>query len=120
MKCDVSGEWIGPGDYYYQDDTDGMKVKATVYRALKDMKKEKEWDYTKINMASNELEYRTMLQQATQQMLTETVLERKVAGKYDPNPNTETQITQEIYDDADENNVFETSIYNDLNNKPYK
>ena len=29
MKCDISGDLIGPGDYYYIDDVDGVRIKAT-------------------------------------------------------------------------------------------
>lgn len=100
MKCDVSGEHIYPGDYYYIDDTDGIKIKATVYKQLKDKAKREQWDYSKINQAQNEADYRRMLKDATMQMLAETVLERKVAGRYDPNPEVETDIIQDLYNSS--------------------
>lgn len=60
-KCDVSKELIGPGDYYYEDDQDGFIVKAEVYKELKNRKKEEEWDYSILNQAENELEYKECL-----------------------------------------------------------
>ena len=34
LKCKVSGEIISYGDYYYEDDEDGLIVKASVYKQL--------------------------------------------------------------------------------------
>lgn len=98
MKCDISNEVIGPGDYYYIDDVDGVRIKATVYKRIKDKEKEEHWDYSKLNAAQNELEYKRMLKEATRQMLASSILERKVAGKYDPNPEVESEIIQDLYD----------------------
>lgn len=98
MKCDISNEVIGPGDYYYIDDVDGVRIKATVYKRIKDKEKEQNWDYSKLNAAQNELEYKRMLKEATRQMLASSILERKVAGKYDPNPEVESEIIQDLYD----------------------
>lgn len=97
MKCDISGDLIGPGDYYYIDDVDGVRIKATVYKELKDKEKEETWDYTKINAAQSEADYKRMLRDATRQMLGSTILERKVAGKYDPKPEVESEIIQDLY-----------------------
>lgn len=99
MKCDISGEFIAPGDYYYIDDVDGLRVKATVYKDLKEQMKEETWDYSKINNAANEAEYRKMVQEATRRMLGETVLNRKVAGTYGGQvPPEEDEIIEDIYD----------------------
>lgn len=97
MKCGVSGEYIVPGDYYYEDDKDGLLIKATVYRDMQKKRKQETWDYSKLNSASNEIEYRRMLKDATMYMLADTVLERKVAGKYDPSPEVEDEIIQDLY-----------------------
>lgn len=94
-KCGVSGELIAPGDFYYVDDEDGLIIKATIYKELKDRKKEDEWDYSKLNNAVNEYEYRNMLKEATRQMLYSSVLDRKVSGKYDPTP--ESNELKELY-----------------------
>lgn len=98
MKCDISEEIIAPGDYYYIDDVDGVRIKATVYKRMKDKAKEATWDYSKLNAAQNEAEYKRMLKDATRQILAETVLDRKVGGKYDPNPGEENEIIQDLYD----------------------
>lgn len=98
MKCDVSDEAILPGDFYYIDDVDGIRIKASVYKAMKDKRTEEEWDYSKLNAAENEVEYKRMLREATRQMLASSVLDRKVAGRYDPHPEQEDEIVQDIYD----------------------
>ena len=95
IKCDVSKEVIGPGDFYYQDDVDGVKIKATVYKEMENAKKKAEWDYSKINQAQSEAEYKNLIAEATRQMFASTILDRKVAGKYDPTP--ESEIIKDLY-----------------------
>lgn len=80
-KCGVSGELIGPGDFYYEDDEDGLIVKASVYRRYKDQKIQDEFDYTKLNQASSEREYRDLLQRAQKDFFAQTLLDRKLAGE---------------------------------------
>jgi hypothetical protein len=80
-KCGISGELIGPGDYYYEDDEDGLIVKATVYRRLEKEKKEKEFDYTLLNNATSQEEYRQMLIQATREFNNQGLFDRKIAGR---------------------------------------
>lgn len=99
-RCDVSGENIYPGDYYYQDDVDGIKIKATVYKDMQNKLKEDTWDYSKINNATCELEYKQMLKRATQDILAASILDRKIAGKYTPNPDVEDEYVQDLYDAA--------------------
>lgn len=89
-KCDVSGELIYPGDYYYQDDVDYIKIKATVYANIKKKEKENNWDYSKINNAHNEYEYRQAIKDATRQMLYDSVLNRKIATKLNNDIDDET------------------------------
>ena len=67
MKCDVSNEIIAPGDFYYIDDEDGMRIKATVYKDIKDKSKKETWDYSELNAAQSEREYKRRLQDATSQ-----------------------------------------------------
>lgn len=80
-KCKVSGELIGPGDYFYEDDEDGVIIKADVYYDLKKKKEEDEFDYTKLNNAQSQREYELMLQQYEREFLSQTILDRKIAGK---------------------------------------
>ena len=98
MKCDVSNEVIAPGDYYYIDDKDGIRVKATVYKRIKDKREIETWDYSKLNAAKNQIEYQRMLQEATRRILADTILDRKINTKHDPNPDVEDEFIQELYD----------------------
>ena len=90
------------GDYYYEDDQDGFIVKAEVYKELKNRKKEEEWDYSILNQAENELEYKRMLKEATMNMLASTLFERKVFNKLEPVEESET--IKELYEEANKNN----------------
>ena len=75
-----------------------LELKLLVYKELKDKEKEETWDYTKKrNAAQSEADYKRMLRDATRQMLGSTILERKVAGKYDPKPEVESEIIQDLY-----------------------
>ena len=74
------------GDYYYIDDQDGVRIKATVYKELKEKQKRENWDYSQLNQAKSEAEYKSRLNDMTRQILGATILDRKVTGKYDPNP----------------------------------
>jgi hypothetical protein len=75
-KCDISGEFIPPGEYYYEDDDDGFIVKADVYRKLKDEKIKKEFNYDKLNQAQSGMQYANLLRQAEKQYLTATIFDR--------------------------------------------
>jgi regulator of RNase E activity RraA len=80
-KCQISGELIGPGDYYYQDDEDGLIVKASVYRQLLDEKKKNEFDYSKLENAESQRDYAETLKQAEREFMTNTLFDRKIAAK---------------------------------------
>lgn len=81
LKCKVSGELIGPGDFYYEDDEDGLIVKASVYRRYKDQKIRQEWDYSLLNQATSEREYRQLLLRLQKDFFAQTLFDRKIAGK---------------------------------------
>lgn len=98
IKCQISNEYIYPGDYYYEDDTDGLIVKATVYKDMKNREKFNKINYEKINNAQSENNYRQMLNDYTKQILSDSLLYRKVAGKYDPNTEEDLEIRR-IYED---------------------
>ena len=103
-KCSVSGEWIYPGEYYYEDDKDGIIIKATVYKELQNRDKEQNWDYSQLNLAQNELEYRRQFKEYTKKMLEYSALKRKVAGKL--NNQKEDEEIQALYDMAKNKNMF--------------
>ena len=81
MKCKISGELIGYGDYYYEDDEDGLIVKARVYHEIMDQKKREAFDYSKLRNAQSEREYAALLRSAERDLLEGTLAERKVFGK---------------------------------------
>jgi hypothetical protein len=44
LKCDITKEFIYPGDFYYEDDEDGLIVKAKSYLTLLERKRRLEYD----------------------------------------------------------------------------
>ena len=77
LKCKVSGEIIRHGDYYYEDDEDGMIIKATVYGQMKKEKREEEFDYTRLNQAESLRDYEASLKDYEREFLKSTVFDRK-------------------------------------------
>lgn len=81
LRCKVSGDVIGYGDYYYEDDEDGLIVKATVYKAMKREEKLRKFSYEKLEKAESQLEYRQALRDYEREFLAQGLLDRKLAGK---------------------------------------
>jgi hypothetical protein len=81
LKCNASGELIGPGDYYYEDDEDGTIIKATVYYRLEWERKVDSFDYSKLENVSNEVAYRQELIKAEREFLTQTIMDRPIYGR---------------------------------------
>lgn len=81
MKCHISDELIGYGDYYYQDDTDGLIVKARVLHELKAKRKAEQFDYSKLSRARDQQEYKEILKAAERQLKEDTLLNRKIQGE---------------------------------------
>lgn len=81
LKCQISGEIIRPGDFYYEDDEDGLIVKATIYRQIKDEYERNNFDYSKLQAYQSEMEYAQALKEATRRKKYESLLSRKVTGK---------------------------------------
>lgn len=77
-KCGISNELIGYGDWYYQDTDDGLIVKATVYKRIKQEQEEKQFDYTKLNQLMSQRDYREALKEATREINYMDLLNRKV------------------------------------------
>lgn len=75
-KCDISGEFIVYGDWYYEDDTDHKVIKATVYKKLQKEARDKKFDYTLLNRAKSEKEYRDAVKKAEKDFLLATILDR--------------------------------------------
>lgn len=81
LKCNASGELIGPGDYYYEDDEDGKIIKATVYYRLEFQRKVDNFDFKKLTNTSNEVAYRQELIKAEREFLTASILDRPIYGR---------------------------------------
>lgn len=81
VRCDVTREIMTQGDYYYEDDDDGFIVKATVYKELMLQKKREEFSYAKLEAATSEREYAQMLKEYERSLKTQSIFDRKVAGK---------------------------------------
>ena len=80
-RSHLTGSYILPGAYYYEDDVDGFIIRADEYAEIKKRKKEDEFDYSKLEAASCEREYEEMMKQAYRDYQYQHVLDRKVSGK---------------------------------------
>lgn len=81
MRCHISDELIAYGDWYYEDDEDGLIVKFTVYQRIKEKRIRDTFDYSLLEKAQNEREYREQLKKAERELFETTVLDRKIYGK---------------------------------------
>ena len=79
IKCKISGKIMTYGDWYYEDDDDGLIVDAIVYKDMERKQREEDWDYSRIQLAENEREYREKLREMQRKHLQETLLNREVA-----------------------------------------
>lgn len=77
-KCGISNEIIYPGEWYYEDDEDGLIVKATVYKRICDEYKCKNFDYSKLEQLRSQEEYRQQLIRQMQKENYASLLDRKV------------------------------------------
>ena len=77
-KCGISNEIIYPGEWYYEDDEDGLIVKATVYKRICDEYKRKNFDYSKLEQLQSQEEYRQQLIRQMQKENYASLLDRKV------------------------------------------
>lgn len=81
IRCQVTGDIMTHGEYYYEDDEDGFIVKATTYKEIKDKDAADKFDYSKLENAASMREYTEMLKQYEREFKTSTILERKILGK---------------------------------------
>lgn len=81
LRCKISNELIAYGDYYYEDDEDGLIVKSRVYHEIKESERRSRFDYSDLEKASSEREYAEILKRAEREIFTNTILDRKIAGK---------------------------------------
>lgn len=77
--CKLSRKMIVYGDYYYQDSDDpNIYIKATEYHKHEKMERERSFDYSQLEKAQNEREYKEMLIRAQQEYLDATILQDKI------------------------------------------
>lgn len=79
-KCDYSEELIIRGEFYYEDTEDGYIIKASVYHELKEKAKKETFDYSMLEKAQNEYEYREAMKLAEKELLSAGILEREIAS----------------------------------------
>ena len=81
-RCYLTNDYIRYGEWYLEDDEDGLIVSAKEYAKLKKEKREHDWDYSKFQNAQNEREYEQMFRDADRDMKAQTLLNRKIEGGY--------------------------------------
>lgn len=77
--CKLSRQMIIYGDYYYQDSEDPhLYVKASELHKFEKQERERRFDYSLLQKAQSEQEYRAMLIQAQQEYLAHNVLHNQI------------------------------------------
>ena len=76
--CALTGSMIVYGDYFYEDNTDGICVLAREYIKLKRARQKESFDYSLLSQAQSEKEYANMLKQAEKEMLQMNLLSRPI------------------------------------------
>ena len=77
FKCDVTKKILSYGDYYYEDDVDGLIVDAEYYHDKK-MADKLEKAQDDFRYALNPEEYRLKMRQAERDFMEMTLLDREV------------------------------------------
>lgn len=80
-KCQISGEFIKYGQFYYEDDEDDAIVKFEVYKRMQQEAKDDQFDYSLLEQAKSDSEYKEMMKRAEKAFLHTTILDRKIAEK---------------------------------------
>lgn len=82
VKCDITRKLIAYGDFYYEDDEDGLIVDAEYYyqRKMQD-KFEEALMNPELNVPQDVMSYKTAMLQAERKFLDRGLLDRPVAGK---------------------------------------
>lgn len=79
LKCKVSGEFIVYGDFYYEDDEDKtLVVKSTVYKKMQQEARDAAFDYSLLQKAQSQKEYKELVKRAEKDYLRATILDRPI------------------------------------------
>lgn len=82
VKCDITRKIIHYGNFYYEDDEDGLIVDAEYYH---DRKMQQQFEEAMMNpelmVGQDVISYQTMMRQKEREFLDKGLLDRPVAGK---------------------------------------
>lgn len=81
LICRATGDYITHGDYYYEDDEDGLIIKASAYRDLKDQHEQDYFDQSRLLGFQNRYDYEQAMWRATNDAFALDVVKRKIARK---------------------------------------
>lgn len=82
VKCDITRKLLVYGDYYYEDDEDGLIVDAEYYHQRKMQDKlEEAMMNPELNVPQDAMSYRMAILQAERKYLDRGLLDREVNGK---------------------------------------
>lgn len=82
VKCDITRKLIAYGEFYYEDDEDGLIVDAEYYYQRKMQEKyEEAFQNPELHAGTDAISYRTAMLQAERKLLDRGLLDRPVAGK---------------------------------------
>ena len=79
----ITGDYIRYGQFYYEDDKDGLVISRDTYVRFKKEKERAEWDYSNLERLASQREYEEVMKEQTRQMLADTLMDRKVENPYD-------------------------------------
>lgn len=74
----VTGDYIQYGEFYYKSDKTGAVISRKTYREAKEAERVKNWDYSRLNNAMSQREYREITRQQRQAMVAESILSEGV------------------------------------------
>lgn len=79
----ITNDYITYGQFYYEDDKDGLVISRDTYVRFKKEKERAEWDYSNLERLASQREYEEVMKEQTRQMLADTLMDRKVENPYD-------------------------------------
>lgn len=82
VKCDLTRKLIAYGEFYYEDDEDGLIVDAEYYHQRKMQDKyEEAMMNPEINIGADVMGYHAAMREAERRILEQGLLNRPIAGK---------------------------------------
>lgn len=81
LRCKLSRELISYGDFYYEDDEDGLIVKATYYHELQKKTEKDKFDDSKLEQAKSLRDYENQLKKAERELNIDTLMDRTIMNR---------------------------------------